>query len=107
MNKATIKNKIARLNNELDKTNKRNATKGREEIAKLYKHGNALAEELRAVQQQITALRARTHYEHADFCALKKRELEIKVAFCDINIKLAEVSNKYEQYCEFFEEEIK
>lgn len=77
------------------------------EIATLYKQGEALTEELQTVQEQIKTLKGNTTIKYEDFCALKKHEYEIKVAFCELNIKLAEVANKYEEYCEFFEDEIK
>lgn len=79
--------------------------KGRKKIARLYRKGEKFLAELRTVQEERQAYENETIYKRIELLSIMRaNEHAIKCLLCEINAKLAQVSNKYGCYCEFYEE---
>lgn len=79
--------------------------KGRKKISRLYKKGEKLLEQLRTVQNERKTYENEQTYKRVELLSIMRgAEYEIKAELCAINAKLAQVSNKYGCYCEFYEE---
>ena len=74
-------------------------------LAKLYKKGEKLLAQLYTVQNERKAYENEQTYKRIGLLSVMcGAEHEIKAELCLINSKLAQVSNKYDCYCEFYEE---
>lgn len=79
--------------------------KGGKKIARLYQKGEKLLEQLHIVQDERKAYENEQTYKRIGLLSIMRgAEHEIKAELCAINAKLAQVSNKYGCYCEFYEE---
>lgn len=82
--------------------------KGKKKVARLYKKGENLLEQLRTVQTERNTYENEQTYKRVGLLSIMYgAEHEIKAELCVINAKLAQVSNKYGCYCEFYEEALK
>lgn len=79
--------------------------KGRKKISRLYKKGEKLLEQLHIAQDERNTYENEQTYKRISLLSIMHgAEHEIKAGLCAINAKLAQVSNKYVCYCEFYEE---